>query len=183
MGVVASKGLLIEDNVMSRFYTSLLHYLHLVLSNPKGSISEHVASFVMLRVESYYYLGFGLEYFDITAFFRLHFNLKDLCQVDLKSVSAHWKILLPTSDVLQPRKYQATLMTCLLFDPILKTQIAAALTLAAMLDGPSSIFLQVVEYKESTKRGPFTTLSSSLGEILMQLHTGRGEVTCFRFCR
>lgn len=41
-----------------------------------------------------------------------------------------------------------------------------------MLDGPSSVFLQVAEFKESSKRGSFTALSSSLGHILMQLHTG-----------
>ncbi|GMP35299.1 hypothetical protein CsSME_00007790 [Camellia sinensis var. sinensis] len=77
-------------------------------------------------------------------------------------------MLLPSSDVLQPRKYEATLMTCLLFDPYLKARIAAASTLVAMLDGPAS----VAELKESTKCGSFTALSSSLGQILMQLHTG-----------
>ncbi|PRQ16797.1 hypothetical protein RchiOBHm_Chr7g0188121 [Rosa chinensis] len=41
-----------------------------------------------------------------------------------------------------------------------------------MLDGPSSVFLLVAEFKESSKRGSFTALSSSLGHILMQLHTG-----------
>ncbi|XP_058084805.1 uncharacterized protein LOC131232528 isoform X2 [Magnolia sinica] len=259
MDVLASKGLLIEDNVMSRFYTSLLHCLHLVLSNPKGSISDHVAGFVA-SLQIFFIYGLtnkGLlllpnssskekEVVSLNINSRLEESsstdkgpyrpphlrkregmstqpfkawdswkspdressapgfassdsehsdsdgsvkdadrfrcskarisaiicIQDLCQADPKSVSAHWKILLPTSDVLQPRKYQATLMTCLLFDPILKTRIAAASTLAAMLDGPSSVFLQVAEYKESTKRGPFTTLSSSLGEILMQLHTG-----------
>ncbi|CAI0386700.1 unnamed protein product, partial [Linum tenue] len=50
--------------------------------------------------------------------------------------------------------------------------MASASTLAVMLDGPSSVFLQVAEYKESSKRGPFMALSSSLGLILMQLHTG-----------
>jgi len=52
--------------------------------------------------------------------------------------------------------------------------MAAATTLATMLEGPSSVFLQVAEYKESAKAGSFTTLSSSLGQILMQLHTGLG---------
>lgn len=50
--------------------------------------------------------------------------------------------------------------------------MASASTLVAMLDGPASVFLQVAEYKESTKCGSFTALSSSLGQILMQLHTG-----------
>ncbi|XP_010496653.1 PREDICTED: HEAT repeat-containing protein 6-like [Camelina sativa] len=63
-------------------------------------------------------------------------------------------------------------MTCLLFDPHLKVRIASASALAIMMDGPSSIFLQVAEYKESTKYGSFMPLSNSLGRILMQLHTG-----------
>lgn len=98
--------------------------------------------------------------------------IQALCRADPKSLHAQWTMLLPTHDVLQPRHYQATLMTCLLFDPILKTRMAAAATLATMLEGPSSVFLQVAEYKESAKSGSFTTLSSSLGQILMQLHAG-----------
>lgn len=97
------------------------------------------------------------------------------------------------------RRYEANLMTCLLYDPYLKVfinvgfihscvffylsrdafnmygfqaRIASASTLATMLEGPASVFLQVAEYKESTKLGSFTALSSSLGQILMQLHTG-----------
>lgn len=98
--------------------------------------------------------------------------IQALCRADPKSLHAQWTMLLPTHDVLQPRRYQATLMTCLLFDPVLKTRIAAATTLATMLEGPSSVFLQVAEYKESAKSGSFTTLSSALGQILMQLHAG-----------
>ncbi|XP_062025564.1 uncharacterized protein LOC133741867 [Rosa rugosa] len=97
---------------------------------------------------------------------------KDICQADSKSFSSQWTLLLPTNDVLQPRKFEATLMTCLLFDPYLKARVASASTLEAMLDGPSSVFLLVAEFKESSKRGSFTALSSSLGQILMQLHTG-----------
>ncbi|XP_062104003.1 uncharacterized protein LOC133815143 [Humulus lupulus] len=63
-------------------------------------------------------------------------------------------------------------MTCLLFDPYLKARIASASTLAVMLDGPSSVFLQVAEYKEPSKSVSFTALSISLGHILMQLHPG-----------
>ncbi|KAM1080414.1 hypothetical protein COP2_015444 [Malus domestica] len=98
--------------------------------------------------------------------------IQDLCQADSKSFTSQWTLLLPTSDVLRPRKYEATLMTCLLFDPYLKARVASASTLEAMLDGPSSVFLQVAEFKESSKRGSFKALSSSLGHILMQLHTG-----------
>lgn len=50
--------------------------------------------------------------------------------------------------------------------------MASASTLVAMLDGPPSIFLQVAEYKESSKIGSFRALSSSLGQILLELHRG-----------
>ncbi|OVA09399.1 HEAT [Macleaya cordata] len=256
MDALAAKNLLVEDNIMSRFYTSLLHCLHLVLSDPKGSLSEHVAGFVAAlrmffmygltnrsplacrdaihkelssinpktrlpdstRTESGPYkpphlrkregtsmhpskswdsrtfsdhetiLGFTSSdsehsdsdgsgkdmdnYRSSKARIAAIICIQDLCQADPKSLTAHWTVLLPTSDVLHPRKYEATLMTCLLFDPVLKTRISSAATLATMLDGFSSVFLQVAEYKESSKRGSFTALSSSLGQILMQLHTG-----------
>ncbi|TXG50166.1 hypothetical protein EZV62_022690 [Acer yangbiense] len=98
--------------------------------------------------------------------------LQDLCQGDPKSFTTQWTILLPTNDVLRPRKFEATLMTCLLFDPYLKARMASASALAVMMDGPSSVFLQVAEYKESIKCESFMALSSSLGQILMQLHSG-----------
>ncbi|CAK7357536.1 unnamed protein product [Dovyalis caffra] len=59
-----------------------------------------------------------------------------------------------------------------------RARIASASTMAVMLDGPSSVFMQVAEYKESTKWGSFMALSSSLGQILMQLHTGNREAGC-----
>ncbi|CAL5376044.1 unnamed protein product [Camellia sinensis] len=258
MDVLASKNLLVEDNVMAKFYTSLLHCLHLVLIDPKGPLSDHVAGFVAaLRMFFIYGIANKSQLLyplvghkkDISSL-RLKLNLgessksdsgpyrpphlrkqdltnlqplkaqesvsfsvqefstidytssdsdysdndgpakdadnircfkarvaaivciQDLCRADPKLFTAQWTMLLPSSDVLQPRKYEATLMTCLLFDPYLKARIAAASTLVAMLDGPASVFLQVAELKESTKCGSFTALSSSLGQILMQLHTG-----------
>ncbi|XP_070018456.1 uncharacterized protein [Nicotiana sylvestris] len=98
--------------------------------------------------------------------------IQDLCLADPKSFTAQWTMLLPSSDVLQPRRYEATLMSCLLFDPYLKARVAAASAIRAMLDAPSSVFLQVAEFKESAKCGSFMALSSSLGQILMQLHSG-----------
>ncbi|CAN0840735.1 HEAT repeat-containing protein 6 [Linum grandiflorum] len=98
--------------------------------------------------------------------------LQDLCQADPKSFTTQWTLILPTTDVLEPRKFEATLLTCLLYDPYLKVRMASASTLAVMLDGPSSVFLQVAEYKESSKFGSYMALSSSLGRILMQLHAG-----------
>ncbi|KAJ9549714.1 hypothetical protein OSB04_022257 [Centaurea solstitialis] len=252
--VLASKGLLVESNVMDRFYISLLHCLHLVLVNAKGSLQDHVAGFVAaLRM----FIGYGLTSKSQTVLpagvykkdvrissLNSHSSesssapyrpphvrkknqkgtqskdsnslsgsdcppatidymssdsdlsdsdgsakgisnyrsskvrvaaivcIQDLCRSDPKSFTAQWTILLPSSDVLQARRYEANLMTCLLFDPYLKARVASASTLATMLEGPASVFLQVAEYKESTKLGSFTALSSSLGQILMQLHTG-----------
>ncbi|KAK1408968.1 hypothetical protein QVD17_41162 [Tagetes erecta] len=245
MDVLASRVPLVENNVMDRFYTSLLHCLHLVLINAKGSLQDHVAGFVAaLRM----FFGYGLtskpqivykKDFRTTslnsqsaesnsgAYVPPHVRKKnqlkdsnslsmldcprgtmdymssdsdlsdsdgsskgisnfrsskvrvaaivciqDLCRSDPKLFTAQWTILLPSSDMLQARRYEANLMTCLLFDPHLKARIASASTLATMLEGPTSVFLQVAEYKESTKLGSFTALSSSLGQILMQLHTG-----------
>uniref|UniRef100_A0A0E0LR98 DUF4042 domain-containing protein n=1 Tax=Oryza punctata TaxID=4537 RepID=A0A0E0LR98_ORYPU len=97
--------------------------------------------------------------------------IQDICRADPKLLTSLWPLLLPESDVLQQRKYQATLMTCLIFDPTIKVRIEAASTIAAMLEGQALVLTQVAEYKESSRRGSFTTLSSSLGQILMQLHT------------
>ncbi|XWS38094.1 hypothetical protein CRYUN_Cryun19dG0101100 [Craigia yunnanensis] len=259
MDLLASKNLVVEDIVMSRFYASLLHSLHLVLMDPKGSISEHVSSFVAsLRMFFVYGLTSGpqlkcaalscreKEFGSLslkltseepkrtnnTPYRPPHFRKKesltmrqakaqdpqsssdhdssmvdvtssdsdysdndgslkdingsqfskvrvsaivcvqDLCQADPKSFTSQWTMLLPTNDVLQPRKFDATLMASLLFDPYLKARIASASALSVMMDGPTTVFLQVAEYKESTKCGSFMALSSSLGLILMQLHTG-----------
>lgn len=51
----------------------------------------------------------------------------------------------------------------------------SAATIATTLDGAASVVLQVAAFKDSTKHGSFTALSSSLGQILMQLHTGFGK--------
>ncbi|PON40673.1 Armadillo-type fold containing protein [Parasponia andersonii] len=255
---LASKNMLVEDNVMTRYYVALLHSLHLVLVDPKDSLSDHVSSFVAaLRMFFTYGIngepqfaypvdgqkekelsirGFkspleepkstehgpyrpphlrkkGISDKKQAAWSSQSFSdcessrqdfassdsdysdgdgsvndtdsvqklrvriaaldcIKDLCQADSKSFTSQWMLLLPTSDVLQPRKFEATLMTCLLFDPYLKARIASASTVAVMLDGPSSVFLQIAEYKETSKSGSFTALSVSLGHILMQLHTG-----------
>lgn len=53
-----------------------------------------------------------------------------------------------------------------------QARVAAATTIAVMLDGPVRAFLQVAEYRELAQRAPFTTLSGTLGQIVIQLHTG-----------
>ncbi|WVZ95042.1 hypothetical protein U9M48_040848 [Paspalum notatum var. saurae] len=243
MDFVTARNLVIESSVMSRFYTSFLRCLHLVLSDPKGPLSGHVAGFVA-NLQMFFVYGLrssspptlvpteiikdskprasrgryrpphlrnkdgrendslecrnsDSEYsrYDLSSSdsdlsdsdgfakngdrFRSSkarlaaiLCIQDICHADPKLLTSQWPVLLPENDVLQQRKYQATLMTCLLFDPITKVRVEAASTIAAMLEGQALVLSQVAEYKESSKRGSFTTLSSSLGQILMQLHTG-----------
>ncbi|XP_062191906.1 uncharacterized protein LOC133895528 [Phragmites australis] len=244
MDFVTARNLVIESSVMSRFYTSFLRCLHLVLSDPKGSLSGHVAGFVA-NLQMFFVYGLrsssppalapneiktdskprasyrgqyrpphlrnkdrrqndsldsrssDSEYsrYDLSSSdsdlsdsdgyakngdrFRSSkarlaaiLCIQDICRADPKLLTSLWPLLLPENDVLQQRKYQATLMTCLIFDPITKVRVEAALTIAAMLEGQTLVLTQVAEYKESLKRGSFTTLSCSLGQILMQLHTG-----------
>lgn len=116
----------------------------------------------------------------IPFYWIIKFSLKDLCLADPKSFTAQWTMLLPSSDVLQPRlrfcfficsvswhilssnlyidvysclwnyfpalfgvpalafppfsvvicrRYEATLMSCLLFDPFLKVLLFCSLHL------------------------------------------------------
>ncbi|KMZ71900.1 hypothetical protein ZOSMA_172G00290 [Zostera marina] len=252
MDIIAFKNSLLEGHAISRFYTVLLHCLHLVLSNPKGSISEHVAGF-LAALQMFFMYGLPCRSFlrpaisnlknekssssslkselinttkimdvpyrpphlrkkekcsshspisqdgafisgftssdseqsdsDGFSYDKDYFRsskarvaaiicIQDICKADPKSLASLWTMVLPTSEVLQPRKSQATVMTTLLFDHVMKARIASVSTLISILDGHSSVFLQVAEYKESAKCGSFTTLSSSLGQILMQLHRG-----------
>jgi len=53
-----------------------------------------------------------------------------------------------------------------------QARVAAAATIAVMLEGPVRAFLQVAEYRELAQKSPFTTLSGTLGQIVIQLHTG-----------
>ncbi|XP_020114752.1 HEAT repeat-containing protein 6 isoform X1 [Ananas comosus] len=254
MDFLASKNLFIENNDMSRFYATLLHCLHLVLSEPKGSLSGHVAGFVATLQMFFMYglpsrssippaatdlkekVGGSQDLrsgpsrrndhgtyrpphlrkreetrtnsmdlqsssdcessrYDFTSSDSDHSDsdgyakigdrfrsskarlaaiscIQDLCHADPKLLTSLWSLLLPEKDVLEPRKYQATLMTSLIFDPVMKIRIEAASTIAAMVEGHAVVLSQVAEYKETSKCGSFTTLSSSLGQILMQLHTG-----------
>ncbi|XP_051138012.1 uncharacterized protein LOC127256192 isoform X2 [Andrographis paniculata] len=98
--------------------------------------------------------------------------IQDLCKADPKLFTSQWTMLLPSTDVLQHKKYETTLMSCLLYDPYLKVRIAAGSAIVVMLDGPASVSLQVAEFRDNHKCGSFTTFSSSLGNILMQLHSG-----------
>ncbi|XP_042459639.1 HEAT repeat-containing protein 6-like isoform X1 [Zingiber officinale] len=255
MDYLTSKNLLLENSVMSRLLTNLLNVLHIVLLEPKGSLSGHVPGLVAaLQLFLSYGLASGTplpflindfkgksltsnglesrlgksrksdagpyrpphlrkkdgfsnnpadtqcsDYlspnFGFTSSDSDHSDndgsakhvdryrsskvrlaalvcIQDLCHADPKSLSSLWTLLLPENDVLQPRKYEANLMASLLFDPIIKVRMESASTLASMLDGHSLTLSQVAEYNESSKRGSFTTLSSSLGQKLKQFHTG-----------
>ncbi|XP_062195572.1 uncharacterized protein LOC133898826 [Phragmites australis] len=244
MDFVTARNLVIESSIMSRFCTSFLRCLHLVLSDPKGPLSGHVAGFVA-NLQMFFVYGLrsssppalapkeiktdskprasyrgryrpphlrnkdgrgndsldgqssDSEYsrYDLSSSdsdlsdsdgyakngdrFRSSkarlaaiLCIQDICRADPKLLTSLWPLLLPENDVLQQRKYQATLMTCLIFDPITKVRVEAASTVAAMLEGQALVLTQVAEYKGSSKCGSFTTLSCSLGQILMQLHTG-----------
>ncbi|KAK2388509.1 hypothetical protein QL285_062187 [Trifolium repens] len=58
MDVMALKTPVVEDNAMSRFYESFLTCLHLILTDPKCSVSDHVSVFVaVLRM----FLNYGLS--------------------------------------------------------------------------------------------------------------------------
>ncbi|KAK8947580.1 hypothetical protein KSP40_PGU011390 [Platanthera guangdongensis] len=255
MDFLASEKLIIVDSIMSRFYGTLFHCLHLILSNPKGSLSAHMTGFVTTlqmfltyglpsrsclaftsvesknkatnsanqkpgilespkservpyrpphlrrRVGTDTHLPSAESSSDCVSRFSLFSSdselsdndvtpidgdryrssksrlaailcIQDLCIAEPKSITSLWTLLLPESDVLQPRKHIQTLMSCLLFDPIMKIRIASSSTLATMLDGHSVVLLQLAEHRESNKCVSFTALSSSLGQILVQLHTG-----------
>ncbi|XP_065016036.1 uncharacterized protein LOC103990444 isoform X5 [Musa acuminata AAA Group] len=256
MDYLVSKNLLLENSVMSRLLLNLLNCLHLVLLEPKGSLSGHVPGLVAtLQLFLVYglpsrsslrpmisdlkekaFISYGIKSglgesiksvpgpykpphlrkkdgptndtldaqcssdhvpskYGFTSSDSDHSDsdgsskhidrfrsskvrlaaltcIQDLCHADPKSLTSLWMLLLPENDVLQSRKFEANLMTCLLFDPIIKVRIESTSVLASMLDGHSLTLSQVAEYKESSKCGSFTTLSSSLGQKLMQLHTG-----------
>ncbi|KAL3684955.1 hypothetical protein R1sor_002977 [Riccia sorocarpa] len=253
-------GKVIEDSVASRFYAAVLRCAHLVLSDNKGSVEEHIPSLVGgLRAFFTYGLsstsslvnkggqvtaavrkpgswqepsstsqergayrpphlrgkaqasrssgsrtggnegyigdydgqgwggGFSSDseqsdsdaHLDDADRFKSSkvrtnaiLSIQAIARADPKILHAHWMTLLPTQDVFQPRPYQATLLTVLLNDPVMKARMAAASTLACMLEGPARAFLQVAEHREIARSKSFTTLSSSLGQLVIQLHIG-----------
>ena len=53
-----------------------------------------------------------------------------------------------------------------------KARVVAAATISVILEGPVRAFLQVAEYRQLAQKASFTTLSGTLGQIVIQLHTG-----------
>lgn len=108
----------------------------------------------------YYFWSIGA----LRAIYRILFLnvFKPVCQ--LMPHIAYWNLIL------------FPLYIELWFSCVSQVRLASAATIAAMLEEPASIALQVAEYRESTKCGSFTALSSSLGQILMQLHAGMSEM-------
>ncbi|KAA0042623.1 HEAT repeat-containing protein 6 isoform X1 [Cucumis melo var. makuwa] len=251
MDFLASTNVLVEDKMMSRYYLSLLRCLHLVIAEPKCSLSDHVSAFVA-ALRMFFAYGFSnrpllacsvgnqgkepsltstkssledpkkenyspyrpphmrrrenltkkqasvqnpqssmaVEYLncdsissdsdhdsdgpgrdaDIIQNGKVRVAailcIQDLCQADPKAFTSQWTLLLPTRDVLLPRKFDATLMTCLLFDPSLKVQIASAAALVVMLDRTTSISLQIAEYRDPAKCVLYLIQRSTHGRLL-----------------
>ncbi|OIW03035.1 hypothetical protein TanjilG_20963 [Lupinus angustifolius] len=213
MDVLALKSPVAEDNIMCRFYESFLGCLHLILIDPKCSVSDHVSVFVsVLRT----FLTYGVSSrssstslligheekglnikspqarleqvtrSDRVAYRPPHLRKKESSNVKHNIVWHSQNILDHESSTVnatssdsdfsdgdgstkesgrgQNSRIRVAAIICI------QARMASASTLVAMLDGPSSIFLQVAEYKESNKFGSFTALSSSLGQILLELH-------------
>ncbi|OIS99369.1 hypothetical protein A4A49_26410 [Nicotiana attenuata] len=188
-------------DLFSRFYTSLLHCLHLVLTDAKGSLSGHVAGLVV-ALRNFIHYGLTNKSHDMFAIadkkqitsvsmkpnlaestksqagrYRpphlRNNNLKNLQLEDEKSLTLSSDSENSDSDgsgrVTCNTPYAKTRLAAII---CIQARVAAASAIRAMLDAPSSVFLQVAEFKESAKCGSFMALSSSLGQILMQLHSG-----------
>uniref|UniRef100_A0ACD5ZV57 Uncharacterized protein n=1 Tax=Avena sativa TaxID=4498 RepID=A0ACD5ZV57_AVESA len=171
MDFVTARNLIIESSIMSRFYTSFLRCLHLVLSEPKGSLSGHVAGFV---ANLQMFLVYGLRSSSPSAIppkdFKSrtsergrykppHLRKKDgrgndsLDDRSSDSESSRYDLGSSDSDLSDTDGHAKN------GDRFRSSKARLAAILFA-------------EYKESSKPGSFTTLSCSLGQILMQLHTG-----------
>ncbi|KAH7298520.1 hypothetical protein KP509_25G047800 [Ceratopteris richardii] len=99
-------------------------------------------------------------------------NIQALARAEPKSLHAYWTLLFPTHDIMNRRRLQTSLLNTLLYDPILKVRMAAAATVSVMLESPSRAFIRMAEFKDAGKTGSFTTLSFSLGQVLVQLQRG-----------
>lgn len=117
-------------------------------------------------LQTTFYCSTWLHYHIGFSFFSLHFCAHKLSWEDL----AFLDTFLHNVDSLKVPycTFIQTLLVC--FSS--QVRMESASTLASMLDGHSLTLSQVAEYNESSKRGSFTTLSSSLGQKLMQFHTG-----------
>jgi hypothetical protein len=98
--------------------------------------------------------------------------IQTIARRDPKALHSQWAALLPTHGALLARPQTPNLLNPLLFDPLPKVRLAAASALASMLEGPAKAFLQVAEWKDSARSGPFLSLSATLGLIVTQLHAG-----------
>jgi hypothetical protein len=98
--------------------------------------------------------------------------VQTIARRDPKALHSQWAALLPTHGALIARPQTPNLLSPLLFDPLPKVRLAAASALASMLEGPAKAFLQVAEWKDNARSGPFLSLSATLGLIVKQLHAG-----------
>lgn len=102
--------------------------------------------------------------------------LQTMAKSDCRALQPHWPLIFPSQAPLQPRPLSPTVATALLFDPSPKVRSMAAATISSILEGPAQrTYLSVAEAKASTSKAPargFTTLSASLGRMVVSLHTG-----------
>ncbi|PRW60946.1 Wee1 kinase [Chlorella sorokiniana] len=103
--------------------------------------------------------------------------LQLLVKADSKSLHGSWTVLLPTSDPVAsryPRGGSPSVAHLLLHDPQLRVRHAAAATITTLLEGPAQrAYLAVADARELDRqpvRG-FITLSASLGQMLVALHS------------
>jgi hypothetical protein len=108
--------------------------------------------------------------------------LQAMAQADPAALHPHWSSVLPSAaPAPAPRQPPPHLTGVLLHDPSPRARALAAATLASLLQGPQTrALLAVAEVKEGGPGGlrgrpavrGFTTLSTSLGQIVLTLHQG-----------
>uniref|UniRef100_A0A0E0GTR4 DUF4042 domain-containing protein n=1 Tax=Oryza nivara TaxID=4536 RepID=A0A0E0GTR4_ORYNI len=197
MDFLTARNFIIESSTMSRFYTSFLRCLHSVLSDPKGPLSAHVPGFVA-NLQIFFMYGLRSSSPPVITPMEYKMDTKsnagrykpphlrkrggkgndsfdgrnsdsESSRYDLSSSDSDMSDsdgYAKTGDRFRSSKARLAAILCI------QVRIEAASTIASMLEGQALVLTQVAEYKESSRRGSFTTLSSSLGQILMQLHTG-----------
>jgi len=108
--------------------------------------------------------------------------LQAMAQADPPALHPHWSSILPaaTASPLATRPLSPHLLTVLLHDPSPRVRAVAAATLVSLLQGPQPrALLAVAQFKDraagmhgrAAVRG-FTTLSATLGQIVVALHLG-----------
>ncbi|DBA99192.1 TPA: hypothetical protein ACH3X3_011813 [Trebouxia sp. C0006] len=101
--------------------------------------------------------------------------LQQLAKADCRALHPFWIVLLPVYNPLQTKYHAATLMDAIVRDPLPKVRALAAAVLSSMLEGPAQKAYIIIAEAKSAARPPvrgFTTLSSTLGHLVIALHDG-----------